>query len=85
MQRIEKVSDHTILASTGDHSDFQEVVRLLGEKTKEAFLYDDGVKPTPKDYANYLARVSYGKRNKMNPLYLMNVIAGYNNGAPFLT
>jgi 20S proteasome subunit beta 7 len=50
-------------------------VRLLGEKSKEAFLYDDGVRPTPRDYANFLARSSYQKRNKLNPLFLNNVIA----------
>lgn len=73
--RIEKISNTTMLSSNGDFSDFQEVVRLLGEKSKEAFLYDDGVRMTPRDYANYLARVSYQKRNKLNPLYLQNVVA----------
>ena len=30
---------------------------------------------TPRDYANYLSRISYNLRNKLNPLYVMNVIA----------
>jgi hypothetical protein len=47
----------------------------LGEKSKEAFLHDDGVVMSPKDYANYLSRVSYNLRNKLNPLYLISVIA----------
>jgi len=51
----------------------------LGEKSKEAFLHDDGVVMSPKDYANYLSRVSYNLRNKLNPLYLLSVIAVINS------
>ncbi len=64
-----------MVSATGEFSDFQEVVRILTEKSKEAFLHDDGVLMTPRDYANYLSRVSYNLRTKLNPLYVMNVIA----------
>lgn len=64
-----------MIASTGEFSDFQEVVRLLGQKSKEYFLHDDGVSLTPRDYGNYLSRVSYQRRNKMNPLMLLSVVA----------
>ena len=64
-----------MVSATGEFSDFQEVVRILTEKSKEAFLHDDGVVMTPRDYANYLSRISYNLRNKLNPLYVMNVIA----------
>lgn len=75
VKRIEQISANTVLASSGEFSDFQEVVLKLGKINKQALQYDDGVKPTPRDFGNYLARISYQMRCKINPYYLQNVVA----------
>lgn len=52
--------------------------------TNDSFLNDDGIHYTPKDYANYISQLQYHFRNKMNPLYLWNVIGGFSNNKPYL-
>lgn len=37
------------------------------------------------EYANYLAAIAYERRNKQNPFYNNFVVAGYENGKPFLS
>ena len=37
-----------------------------------------------KDYANYLAKLCYSKRNNMNPYYNNIVVAGYEQDLAFL-
>jgi len=39
---------------------------------------------TPSEFFNYLRVVTYGRRNKGNPLWNQLLIGGYNNGSPFL-
>jgi 20S proteasome subunit beta 7 len=38
VKRIESVTDQVAISSSGEFSDFQEILRLLTEKTKETFL-----------------------------------------------
>lgn len=84
-ERIVQVSDRTVLASSGEYSDFQEIVRNLKEVDQDVNNYDDNNRYEAKDYANYLARMSYAKRNKVDPLYCQNVVAGINqDGSRYL-
>ena len=52
----------------------------MKELTSQSEVYDDGVDYGVKEYANYLGRICYAKRNKMNPYYNNVVIAGYEKG-----
>ena len=88
-------------ASSGEYSDFQEIVNKLKEIDRDVKNYDDKNQYSPKDYAAYLgnsllmrlidiiclysARLTYAKRSKMDPLYCQNVVGGYANGERFLT
>jgi len=48
-------------------------------------LFDDGVKHSVSNYANYLAGLCYAKRNKQNPYYNNFVVAGFQNGKAHLS
>ncbi|CAD8050756.1 unnamed protein product [Paramecium sonneborni] len=84
VEKIAQVSKNTLYVSSGEFSDFQQVVKELAKIDRSALQYDDGVHPSPRDYGNFLARLSYKKRCKINPLYLQNVIAGFHNGERYL-
>ena len=84
VQRIQGITNNCAIASSGEFSDFQELIRILNTKTQETFLNNDNVAFTPRDYGNYLARLCYHRRNKSNPYYLTNVVAGYQNGQRYL-
>lgn len=78
ISRIAQVNKNTIMGSSGEYSDFQEINRILVEKAEEDELYN-GVDNFlgPKEFANYLSNISYEKRNKMNPYWNTTVIAGF--------
>jgi len=84
-ERLVKVSNDTLIASSGEYSDFQEIVNKLREIDREVKNYDDKNQYSPKDYANYLARLTYAKRSKIDPLYCQNVIGGYTKGQRYLS
>jgi len=46
--------------------------------------HDDSISYSPKDFANYLARNCYAKRNKMNPLYMTSLVGGVFKGERYL-
>ena len=48
------LSSSSSLASSGEYSDFQEIVSKLREIDRDVKNYDDKNKYSPKDYANYL-------------------------------
>jgi 20S proteasome subunit beta 7 len=82
--RIAAVGDSTLIAASGEYSDFQEIVRLLRQKQTEDFVQHDGVKLNAKHYACYLSSVMYAKRNKGNPLFNSVLVAGIVNAEPYL-
>ena len=85
MNRYEQISDRVLVTATGEYADFQEAVRKLREVSHENFLFDDRVTHSVSDYANYLQRISYEKRNNQNPYYNNFVIAGFENGKAHLS
>jgi len=85
VNRYEQISDRVLVTATGEYADFQEAVRKLREVSHENFLFDDRVTHSVSDYANYLQRISYEKRNNQNPYYNNFVIAGFENGKAHLS
>lgn len=84
MNRYEKLNDKVLVTASGEYADFQDAVKKLKDLTKESFLFDDGVDYSVKDYASYLASLSYDRRNRQNPYYNNFVVAGFENGESYL-
>lgn len=83
--RLHKVNDSVAIAASGELSDFQYIMQLLGELADDDFCMDDGHKLGPSEVHAYLTRVLYNRRNKMDPLWNSLVIGGVNGaGTPFL-
>lgn len=82
--RMAAIGDSTLIAASGEYSDFQEIVRLLRQKQTEDFIQHDGVKLDARQYASYLSSLMYAKRNKGNPLFNSVLVAGLVNGESYL-
>lgn len=82
-ERIRSVSPTTLVAAGGDLSDFQQIMKLLGEKAIVDICHDDGKSSSPREYWSYLTRVMYHRRIKGDPLWNQVVMAGFTD-APFL-
>lgn len=74
-----------LVTATGEYADFQEATRKLRELQHESFLFDDNVEHSVSDYANYLAKLAYEKRNNQNPYYNNFIVAGFENGRAHLS
>lgn len=73
--RVQTITENTLISSTGEYSDFQEVVRLLKEKSQEDRLSQRSYLG-PDELANYLSAMHYYRRNKMNPFWNHTIIGG---------
>jgi len=82
--RIAAIGQSTLIAASGEYSDFQEIVRLLQQKYTEDFVQHDGVHLNASHYASYLSSLMYTKRNKGNPLFNSVLVAGFVNSQPYL-
>jgi 20S proteasome subunit beta 7 len=82
--RVQTITENTLISSTGEYSDFQEVVRLLKEKAQEDRLGQRSYLG-PDELANYLSAMHYHRRNKMNPFWNHTIIGGVDaNSKPTL-
>lgn len=92
VQRLHKVGDLTCVGASGDLSDYQQLQHMLdGLSIKQSQLGDDHALRTSQIF-EYLTRVMYNRRTKMNPLWNSLLVAGWEQnkfsegeeGAPFL-
>ncbi|KAF9340125.1 Proteasome subunit beta type-7 [Linnemannia elongata] len=84
VERLHKVADFTVLGASGDMSDYQYVKHLLDSQMIKEYNADDGhTLATPNIY-EYLWRVMYNRRSKMNPLWNTFVLGGVHKGESFL-
>lgn len=67
-------------------SDFQELLKIFKEKHESDLIENDGALfLKPRDYFNYLSRVNYQRRMKMDPLWNGTIVGGVRpNGEVFL-
>jgi len=84
LRRIRRVGDFTLVAASGEYSDFQYTMDLLQELVLEEHVVDDDAKLSASEVHAYLSRVAYNRRNKMNPLYNRMLVAGHKDGKSFL-
>ena len=81
------LSIDTAIACSGEMSDFQELLKIFKEKHESDIIENDGALfLKPHDYFNYLSRLQYQRRMKMDPLWNGTIVGGVSqtNGEVFL-
>jgi len=84
VKRIAQVGQHTLLGASGEYSDFQSTLDSLELLITSEEVLQDGSRLYTKELFSYLARVTYNRRNKFDPLYNSYVLAGFRDGKSFL-
>ncbi|KAM9934638.1 hypothetical protein OXX80_005777 [Metschnikowia pulcherrima] len=87
LERLVRVGAETIVGISGDISDLQHLERLLHQLETEQEVYDsDGGHGLRAPHVHeYLSRVMYNRRSKMDPLWNAIIVAGFNDDrTPFL-
>lgn len=86
IERLIRVGNETVVGVSGDISDLQQLERILDElETSELYDNDGGHALRAPHVHEYLSRVMYGRRNKMDPLWNAIIVGGFNDdGTPFL-
>ena len=82
--RIRKINENTMLAMSGDYADFQYLESVIEAKIIEDERHNDGFQMKPRSLYVYLSRLLYQRRNKFNPLWTSIIVAGMQDGKPFL-
>jgi len=84
VQRLHPVGTSTVVGAGGDLSDFQYIQHMLEDIMIEEFTHDDGHKLGPTEIYEFLSRVMYSRRSKMNPLWNSLLVGGVKDGKSFL-
>ncbi|XP_060531486.1 proteasome subunit beta type-4 [Cylas formicarius] len=82
--RICKINNNIILGASGDYADFQYVKDFVEQKIVDEECLDDGLSLKPKSLYCWLTRILYNRRSKMDPLWNNFIVAGIEDGRPFL-
>ncbi|XP_004933282.1 proteasome subunit beta type-4 [Bombyx mandarina] len=82
--RVMKVNDLILLGCGGDYADFQYLKDIIQQKIIDERCVGDGLQLKPRSLHCWLTRVLYNKRSKMDPLWNSYVVAGIQDGEPFL-
>ncbi|KAF9803993.1 hypothetical protein SFRURICE_019189 [Spodoptera frugiperda] len=82
--RIMKVNDLILLGNGGDYADYQYLKDIIEQKIIDEQCIGDGLLLKPRSLHCWLTRVLYNKRSKMDPLWSNYVVAGIQDGEPFL-
>ncbi|KAG7312728.1 hypothetical protein JYU34_001100 [Plutella xylostella] len=82
--RVLKVNDVCLLGNGGDYADFQFLKDIINQKMIDEKCTGDGLQMKPRSLHCWLTRMMYQKRSRMDPLWSNYVVAGIQNGTPFL-
>lgn len=82
--RVMKVNDTTVLGAGGDYADYQFLKSLIEQRVIDDECLNDGFSYTPRSLYSWMTRVMYNRRSKFNPLWNTVLVAGLENGEPFL-
>ncbi|XP_075548789.1 proteasome subunit beta type-4 [Dermacentor variabilis] len=82
--RILKVNDQIAAAASGDYADFQYLKSVIDQKMISEQCLNDGFRLKPKSLYSWLTRVMYNRRSRFDPLWNTYLIAGLQDGVPFL-
>ena len=81
VQRLHPVGDYTVVGASGDLSDFQYLQHVLdGLVISEETNAQDGHTLGPAEIHEYLSRVMYQRRSKMDPLWNSLIVGGVKDG-----
>jgi len=84
IERIIKVNDTTILGASGDIADFQYLKSLIEQRVINDECDDNGFGLKPKALHTWLTRMMYNRRSKFDPLWNTFLVAGLEDGEPYL-
>merc|ERR1739836_316706 len=85
LQRVNKINETTVLASSGDIADFQYLHNIIESKQNEEDICGKGgVTMRPEALHCWLTRVLYNRRSKFDPLWNSILVGGMQEGKPFL-
>jgi len=84
IERVIKVNDTTLLGAGGDFADFQFLSDIIKQKQIDEECADDGSTLKPKALHCWLTRVLYNRRSKFDPLWNVILVAGMQDGEPYL-
>lgn len=76
VSRLHAATDSCVLGVGGDLSDFDQLKRYVEQTTTRDHCFDDGHMLSARALHQYLARIMYNRRNKMDPLWNRVVVAG---------
>lgn len=82
--RVMKVNDLILLGNGGDYADYQYLKDVIEQKIIDEQCIGDGLHLKPRSMHCWLTRVLYNKRCKMDPLWSNYIVAGIQDGEPFL-
>ncbi|KAK4705433.1 20S proteasome subunit beta 7, partial [Phenoliferia sp. Uapishka_3] len=85
IKRLHPVGPSTILGASGDMADYQQVQRMLENLMTQEAIMDDGHTLSSSQIYEYLSNVMYSKRSKSDPFWNAFLVAGLENGEPFLS
>ena len=69
-----------MIGASGDMSDFQAIQALLDDIVTDEFTYQDGHDLGPAEVHEYLSRVMYARRSKIDPLWNSILVGGFRDG-----
>lgn len=81
LQRILKVGNNSVVGISGDISDFQYIERMLDDlEIEDGYdMENEGGNLKANHLSEYLTRVMYSRRSKMNPLWNAMIVAGFDD------
>jgi 20S proteasome subunit beta 7 len=74
------VGENTVVGAGGDMADFQYIQSILESLMIEEFEAQDGHGLGPAEIHEYLSRVMYNRRTKLNPLWNSLIVGGFKDG-----
>lgn len=80
VERLKPVGSYTVVGAGGDMSDFQHLERTLESLVINEGNHGDGHEVGPKEVYNYLSKLMYARRTKMNPLWNTLLVGGFRKG-----
>ena len=71
-----QLTPNVVIGCTGELADFQELVDILKSVLVEEECKNNGQPLEPSEISNYIKRLMYQRRSKMNPFVMKCVLAG---------
>jgi 20S proteasome subunit beta 7 len=83
-RRLFTAGQFTCIAGSGDISDLQHIQHLISQLLEDDYCVEDGHQYSPEHVYEYLSRVMYSRRSRVDPLWNSLICGGVRNGKRFL-